>query len=109
MNSTAPTFAPTNTVCAVEFTTCTIAEQVVLEVSGRRQPRRASGADRIRTVRVVGYIRLSPGDSARRAVALRRHLFSIAERHGKWLSLVGLVAISSSAAGLALFTFRGEG
>ncbi|PZS18116.1 MAG: hypothetical protein DLM60_12555 [Pseudonocardiales bacterium] len=40
--------------------------------------------------------------------ALRRHLCGIAKHLRKWLSPVGLVAIFSSAAGLVLFTFRGE-
>ncbi|MDQ2883996.1 MAG: hypothetical protein M3Y48_23305, partial [Actinomycetota bacterium] len=38
---------------AVEFTTCTIAGQVALEGSGRRRPRRTSGADHL--VRPVPY------------------------------------------------------
>lgn len=33
---------------------------------------------------------------------------SVLKRHGKWLSPVGLVAMFSSAAGLVLFTFKGE-
>lgn len=45
VNSTTRTFPPTKNVRAVEFTTCMIAGQVGLEVSGRRQLRRTSGAD----------------------------------------------------------------
>ncbi|MCU1609227.1 MAG: hypothetical protein JWM45_1143 [Pseudonocardiales bacterium] len=47
---------------------------------------------------------------ARTDVYLRALLAdSNAKHHGKWLSLVGLVAILASAAGPVLFTFGGEG